>query len=70
MPGGSATRRAKKAVTERNFEVRDETDSQPRIALRAYQLYLDRGSEPGSAEEDWLQAEQEILEQRLLSDPE
>jgi hypothetical protein len=70
MPGGSATGRAKTAVTERNSEVREETDSQTRIALRAYQLYLDRGSEPGSAEEDWLQAEQEIFEQRILSDPE
>lgn len=70
MPGGSATGRAKKAVTERNSEVREETDLQTRIAFRAYQLYLDRGGEPGNAEEDWLQAEQEILEQRLLSDPE
>jgi hypothetical protein len=70
MPGGPATGRAQKAVAERNSEVREETDLQTRIALRAYQLYLDRGSESGSAEEDWLQAEQEILEQRLLSDPE
>jgi len=70
MPGGSATGRAKKAVTERNADTREEADLQTRIGFRAYQIYLDRGSEPGSAEEDWLQAEQEILEQRLLSDPE
>jgi DUF2934 family protein len=70
MPGSSATGRAKKSVPERISEVRDETDLQTRIALRAYQLYLERGNEPGSAEGDWLQAEQEILEQRPLSDPE
>jgi hypothetical protein len=34
---------------------------QKRIALRAYELYLQRGGMDGHAEEDWLQAEQEIL---------
>ncbi len=31
------------------------------IALRAYELYLQRGGVDGHAEEDWLQAEREIL---------
>ena len=35
---------------------------QRKIALRAYELYLQRGGVDGHAEEDWLQAEQEILE--------
>ena len=40
------------------------------IRNRAYELYMLRGGQPGYELEDWLQAEQEILEQRLLSDPE
>lgn len=36
---------------------------QKRIALRAYELYLHRSGVDGHAEEDWLQAEREILEE-------
>jgi len=32
------------------------------IALRAYQIYLERGGAPGNALEDWTQAERELLE--------
>lgn len=32
-----------------------------RIRRRAHELYLERGSQPGSALGDWLQAEKEIL---------
>ncbi len=32
------------------------------IALRAYQIYLDRGGAPGNAFEDWTRAERELLE--------
>lgn len=35
---------------------------QRKIAMRAYELYLHRGGANGHAEEDWLQAEREILE--------
>jgi hypothetical protein len=31
-----------------------------RIRQRAYELYLKRGSEPGSELNDWLQAEEEV----------
>lgn len=34
---------------------------QNRIALRAYELYLQRGGLDGHADEDWLQAEREML---------
>jgi len=34
--------------------------SREQIALRAYQLYLARGSEPGHESEDWLTAEAEL----------
>jgi hypothetical protein len=31
------------------------------IALRAYQIYLERGAAPGNELEDWIQAERELL---------
>jgi hypothetical protein len=36
-------------------------DSQVRIAKRAYDFYLERGSRTGYALDDWLDAEREIL---------
>jgi DUF2934 family protein len=32
------------------------------IALRAYQIYLERDGAPGNALEDWTRAERELLE--------
>jgi hypothetical protein len=32
------------------------------IELRAYQIYVERGSAPGQDAEDWLQAERELIE--------
>jgi len=32
------------------------------IALRAYQIYLERGGAPGNELEDWTRAERELLE--------
>lgn len=32
------------------------------IALRAYHIYLERGSTPGDPMQDWLQAEQELTQ--------
>lgn len=40
----------------------DDLLVQKQIALRAYELYLHRGGVDGHAEEDWLQAEREILQ--------
>jgi hypothetical protein len=34
--------------------------SHEEIAVRAYELYLDRGDAPGSEETDWLKAEAEL----------
>jgi hypothetical protein len=31
------------------------------IALRAYQIYLERGATPGNEFEDWIQAERELV---------
>ena len=33
------------------------------IALRAYQIYLERGGAPGNALDDWTRAERELLAQ-------
>ena len=32
------------------------------IRVKAYRIYLARGSEPGHAEDDWLQAEYELMQ--------
>lgn len=32
------------------------------IALRAYHIFLERGCTPGNEREDWLRAEQELME--------
>jgi hypothetical protein len=37
-------------------------DSQARIAQRAYELYLERGSRAGYALNDWLDAERDVLD--------
>jgi len=34
------------------------------ISARAYELYLQRGGEGGTAEEDWLRAESELVAER------
>lgn len=34
---------------------------QARIAARAYELYLERGCREGCAEQDWLDAERELV---------
>lgn len=55
--------------TERKPEVNgvapesDDLLVQRRIAMRAYELYSQRGGVDGHAEEDWLQAEREILQE-------
>lgn len=41
----------------------DDRSVRRRIALRAYELYVQRGGVDGHAEEDWLQAEEEILQE-------
>jgi hypothetical protein len=45
--------------------VSDRSEGKPdpkSIELRAYELYLDRGGEPGHDSEDWLRAETELTE--------
>lgn len=37
---------------------------QKKIEQRAYQLFLERGSQPGHAMEDWIRAEKEVTGQK------
>jgi hypothetical protein len=48
-----AAKKAKKATSQ---PTNDE------IALRAYHIYLERGSTPGDPMQDWLRAERELKE--------
>jgi Protein of unknown function (DUF2934) len=50
LPGEKAPRAAK---TQPAYE---------EIALRAYEIYLERGGAPGNALDDWTRAERELLE--------
>lgn len=43
----------------------DDLLVQKSIAMRAYELYVRRGGVDGHAEQDWLQAEEEILKEML-----
>ena len=40
----------------------DDLPLDERIRQRAYELYVERGNASGSETDDWLQAEEEILE--------
>jgi len=42
----------------------DARPTNEEIAQRAYELYLQRGSVPGHENDDWLQAEAELIEAR------
>ena len=51
----STAPKPKKPSAKKSLPTREE------IALRAYQLYLDRNGAPGNPFEDWTQAERELL---------
>jgi len=42
----------------------DPVLSQDKIRTRAYELYENRGCEPGQDQQDWTRAEQEVLVDR------
>ena len=45
-----------------------EISIEERIRLRAFELYVQRGSESGSELADWLQAEEEIRAEEALDE--
>ena len=49
-----------KAARNTNAKAPKPADLESQIRTRAYEIYLARGDQPGSPEEDWLRAEAEI----------
>ncbi len=54
-----STRAASPVATKKPRKTKPEP-TQEEIALRAYHIFLERGSTPGNEVEDWLQAEHEL----------
>ncbi|MGH9554606.1 MAG: DUF2934 domain-containing protein [Terriglobales bacterium] len=54
------TTAAKKPATNGSTTSNGASDLNELIRQRAYELYLERGSEAGHAAEDWLRAEAEV----------
>jgi H+-transporting ATPase len=46
---------------------RKQQDQKPRIALRAYEIYEERGHHDGQADQDWLEAETETIKAQATS---
>jgi hypothetical protein len=46
----------------RNSHAATSHPTREQIALRAYEIYLERGGAPGNELEDWTRAERELLE--------
>jgi len=59
MPKKSAAEPA--APKSRKSPVAKSVPTHDEIALRAYQIYLQRNGAPGNPFDDWKQAEQELL---------
>ncbi|HWF40107.1 MAG TPA: DUF2934 domain-containing protein [Candidatus Acidoferrales bacterium] len=63
VTGGSSS-----SSSEQRSTARDEAQAAQRkptreeVELAAYQIYLERGAGDGFAEEDWLQAERELMD--------
>jgi len=47
----------------------DPVRSEDVIRERAYELYENRGCEPGQDKQDWLRAEQEIVNKKNVRNP-
>lgn len=69
MPVSTAAKAAKtvrsKQAPKNNSEI---PELHARIALRAYQIFEEKGRKHGHSMDDWLQAEQEVLSERIDTD--
>jgi hypothetical protein len=61
IPQGSRTQEQSSTRTAVPKKQRIFDDLHARITVRAYELYVERGRREGCAEQDWLDAEREIL---------
>lgn len=57
----SATQDAVHDLAQHNAETSISSDLQDQIRTRAYEIYEHRGRHDGFAEQDWLEAEAEIM---------
>jgi len=60
MIGSTEATQPETAVEQREVLLRSTRDEE--IRNRAYEIYLQRGGQPGYELEDWLQAERELTE--------
>jgi Protein of unknown function (DUF2934) len=58
-----STRSSQQGTPVEERELLQHPSDEQEIRDRAYQIYLQRGAQPGHELEDWLQAEREINEQ-------
>lgn len=58
MPDVTSTPQVRKASASANSQ---SIDLEAQIRQRAYELYQERGCTPGHENDDWLQAEREVM---------
>ena len=68
-PKASGSTEAKQLSTAVGEEGRSVVNSarEQEIKRRAYEIYIERGEEPGRDLEDWLQAERELARHEITS---
>jgi hypothetical protein len=68
MQLGTSTKHAVASRSKRNREKREIPGLHGRVALRAYQLFENRGCVHGRDLDDWFRAELEVLSGQLVTD--
>jgi len=64
----SSARLAKSPTVDKPIESKEIPELHERIAIRAYQIYEDSGYAAGHDLQNWLQAEQEVLDDQMEAD--
>ncbi len=61
--GGIMSKKVKSSLpTAKKTQPAKNPPTHEEIALRAFEIYLERGGAPGDALEDWTRAERELME--------
>ncbi len=68
MQHGAGTKRAKTPRRKGNRQSKEIPELHSRVALRAYELFVNRGRTHGRDWDDWFRAEQEILSEQMDTD--
>jgi hypothetical protein len=68
MQLGTSTKRIRVSRSKKNRENNEIPGLHGRVALRAYQLFENRGRAHGQDLEDWFRAEQEVLSGQMGTD--